>query len=196
MGRLSPADFLTVYGFRRRPSVGGGVFALDLQTGRQIWHVAPPKPSCAGHHGCSPAQMAPPTLIPGILFAGSLDGHLRVHDTRNGQVIWDFDTAQDFKTTNGVHAHGGSLNGAGPAILHSMLFVNTGYTNAMAGNVLLEDNAAPTARSFKAAYHSSASPADAHSSGNEVPPTERAQGALSDLRRTCHIGIVIKSRQS
>jgi hypothetical protein len=52
-------------------------------------------------------------------------------------VIWDFDTAQDFKTTNGVHAHGGSLNGAGPAILNSMLFVNTGYTNAMAGNVLL-----------------------------------------------------------
>jgi polyvinyl alcohol dehydrogenase (cytochrome) len=81
--------------------------------------------------------MAPPTLIPGILFAGSLDGHLRAHDTRNGQVIWDFDTAQDFKTTNGVHAHGGSLNGAGPAILNSMLFVNTGYTNAMAGNVLL-----------------------------------------------------------
>jgi len=32
---------------------------------------------------------------------------------------------------------GGSLNGAGPAILNSMLFVNTGYTNAMAGNVLL-----------------------------------------------------------
>lgn len=119
------------------PNVGGGVFALDLQTGRQIWHVAPPKPACAGQYGCSPAQMAPPTLVPGILFAGSLDGHLRAHDTHNGQVIWDFDTAQDFKTTNGVHAHGGSLNGAGPAILNSMLFVNTGYTNAMAGNVLL-----------------------------------------------------------
>jgi polyvinyl alcohol dehydrogenase (cytochrome) len=119
------------------PNVGGGVFALDLQTGRKIWHVAPPKPACAGQYGCSPAQMAPPTLIPGILFAGSLDGHLRAHDTRNGQVIWDFDTGQDFKTTNGVHAHGGSLNGAGPAILNSMLFVNTGYTNAMAGNVLL-----------------------------------------------------------
>lgn len=119
------------------PNVGGGVFALDLQTGRQIWHVAPPKPACAGQYGCSPAQMAPPTLVPGILFAGSLDGHLRAHDTHNGRVIWDFDTAQDFKTTNGVHAHGGSLNGAGPAILNSMLFVNTGYTNAMAGNVLL-----------------------------------------------------------
>jgi polyvinyl alcohol dehydrogenase (cytochrome) len=36
-----------------------------------------------------------------------------------------------------VHAHGGSLNGAGPAIVNGMLFVNTGYTNAVAGNVLL-----------------------------------------------------------
>jgi hypothetical protein len=52
-------------------------------------------------------------------------------------VIWEFDTAQSFKTTNGVRAHGGSLNGAGPAILNGMIFVNTGYTNAMAGNVLL-----------------------------------------------------------
>ena len=119
------------------PNVGGGVFALDLQTGKQVWHVPPPKPACAGQYGCSPAQMAPPTLIPGVLFAGSLDGHLRAYDTKHGDVIWDFDTAHDFKTTNGVRAHGGSLNGAGPAIVSGMLFVNTGYTNAMAGNVLL-----------------------------------------------------------
>jgi polyvinyl alcohol dehydrogenase (cytochrome) len=119
------------------PNVGGGLFALDLGTGKQLWHVLPPKPACAGQYGCSPAQMAPPTLIPGILFAGSLDGHLRAYDTKGGEVIWDFDTARDFKTTNGVHAHGGSLNGAGPAIVNGMLFVNTGYTNAMAGNVLL-----------------------------------------------------------
>lgn len=119
------------------PNVGGGVYALDLLTGKEVWHVPPPKPACAGQYGCSPAQMAPPTLIPGILFAGSLDGHLRAYDARHGDVIWDFDTAQSFKTTNGVRAHGGSLNGAGPAIVNGMLFVNTGYTNAMAGNVLL-----------------------------------------------------------
>ncbi len=95
--------------------------------------------------------MAPPTLIPGVLFAGSLDGHLRAYDTRHGDVLWDFDTAQNFKTTNGVHAHGGSLNGAGPAIVSGMLFVNTGYTNAMAGNVLLafavDENSSTTIRS-------------------------------------------------
>lgn len=119
------------------PLTGGGLFALDLRTGKKVWYVAPPKPACTAQFGCSPAQMAPPTLIPEMLFAGSLDGHLRAYDTRDGAVLWDFDTAQEFPTTNGVKAHGGSLNGAGPAIVSGMVYVNTGYTNAMAGNVLL-----------------------------------------------------------
>jgi len=69
--------------------------------------------------------------------AGSLDGHRRAFDTRDGRVIWDFDTAREFATTNGVKARGGSLNGAGPAVVSGMVYVNTGYTNAMAGKVLL-----------------------------------------------------------
>jgi polyvinyl alcohol dehydrogenase (cytochrome) len=120
-----------------KPLGGGGLFALDLRTGKKVWQVNPPKPACEGQFGCSSAQMAPPTSIPGLLFAGSLDGHLRAYDTRDGTVLWDFDTAQPFQTTNGIPAHGGSLNGAGPAIISGMVFVNTGYTNAMAGNVLL-----------------------------------------------------------
>jgi polyvinyl alcohol dehydrogenase (cytochrome) len=119
------------------PMVGGGLFALDLRTGRRVWYAPPTKPSCTGQFGCSPAQMAPPTLIPGVLFAGSLDGHLRAYDSRDGTVLWDFNTAQEFHTTNGLRAHGGSLNGSGPAIVSGMVYVNTGYTNAMAGNVLL-----------------------------------------------------------
>jgi polyvinyl alcohol dehydrogenase (cytochrome) len=119
------------------PLAGGGLFALDLRNGKQVWYSAPPKPGCAGAFGCSAAQMAPPTVIPGVVFAGSLDGHLRAHDTRDGSVIWDFNTAREFRTTNGVKAHGGSMNGSGPAIVSGMVFVNTGYTNAMDGNVLL-----------------------------------------------------------
>jgi polyvinyl alcohol dehydrogenase (cytochrome) len=119
------------------PLAGGGLFALDLRTGKQAWYAAPPKPACAGQFGCSAAQMAPPTAIPGVIFSGSLDGHLRAYDSRDGSVIWDFDTSQEFRTTNGVKAHGGSMNSSGPAIVSGMLYVNTGYTNAMAGNVLL-----------------------------------------------------------
>jgi polyvinyl alcohol dehydrogenase (cytochrome) len=119
------------------PLVGGGVFALNLRNGKQVWYAPPVKPACAGQFGCSAAQMAPPTLTPEAVFAGSLDGHLRAYDTRDGTVLWDFDTVQDFHTTNGVKAHGGGLNGAGPTIVSGMVYVNAGYTNAMAGNVLL-----------------------------------------------------------
>lgn len=119
------------------PMQGGGIYALDLHSGKQVWYVPPEKPSCSGQIGCSPAQMAPPTLTPGVLFAGSLDGHLRAYSTHDGSVLWDFDTVQQFRTTNGVRAHGGGLNGAGPAIVSGMVYVNAGYTNAMPGNVLL-----------------------------------------------------------
>jgi polyvinyl alcohol dehydrogenase (cytochrome) len=119
------------------PRAGGGLFALDLRTGRQVWRADAATPACLGRFGCSAAQMAPPTAIPGVIFSGSLDGHLRAYDIRDGSVLWDFNTAQEFHTTNGIRALGGSLNGAGPAIVDGVLYVNTGYTNAMDGNVLL-----------------------------------------------------------
>lgn len=120
-----------------KPEAGGGLFALDLETGKQAWYAAPPAPSCLGQFGCSAAQMAPPTSIAGVVFAGSLDGHLRAYDANDGMVIWDFDTDRDFQTVNGVPAHGGSLNGAGASVVSGMVYVNAGYNNAMAGNVLL-----------------------------------------------------------
>lgn len=119
------------------PEIGGGVVALNLQTGKKVWFAAPPKPACTATFGCSAANMAPPTAIPGAVLAGSLDGYLRAYDSRTGKVIWEFNTAQPFSTTNGLKAHGGSLNGAGPTVVSGMVFVNTGYTNAMDGNVLL-----------------------------------------------------------
>jgi len=81
--------------------------------------------------------MAPVTVIPQVVFSGSLDGHLRAYDTRDGALIWDFDALRDFPTVNGVMAHGGSMNQSGPAIVDGMLYVNAGYTNAIDGNGLL-----------------------------------------------------------
>lgn len=119
------------------PLAGGGLFALNLHTGKQVWYAPPPKPACAGIFGCSAAQMAPPTVIPGVVFSGSLDGHLRAYDSKDGSLLWDFDTAREFPTTNNVKAHGGSMNASGPTIVSGMVYVNTGYTNARDGNVLL-----------------------------------------------------------
>jgi polyvinyl alcohol dehydrogenase (cytochrome) len=123
----------------RDPSAGGGLFALRLKTGEKLWSAPAPRPACLGKPGCTAAQMAPVTAIPGVVFSGSMDGHLRAYAAADGKLIWDFDTLRDFDTVNGVKAKGGSLNGTGPTIYGGMLFVNSGYgaLGGMAGNVLL-----------------------------------------------------------
>jgi polyvinyl alcohol dehydrogenase (cytochrome) len=115
---------------------GGGVIALDLLTGARRWFTPPPRPGCLGQFGCSAADMAPPAAIPGAVFAGSLDGHLRAYDERDGAVIWDFDATRDFSTVNGVPAHGGAFNNGGPAIVNGMVYAHAGYTNQLDGNVI------------------------------------------------------------
>jgi polyvinyl alcohol dehydrogenase (cytochrome) len=119
------------------PKVGGGMFALSLEKGERVWHR--PAPGCGDRKRCSPAQSAAVTAIPGVVFSGSIDRHLRAYSTKDGAILWDFDTAGPYKTVNGIEAKGGSLDGAGPAIAGGMLFVNSGYPvfGGMPGNVLL-----------------------------------------------------------
>jgi polyvinyl alcohol dehydrogenase (cytochrome) len=117
------------------PEAGGGMFALRLDTGEQIW-TAPPQP--CRRTRCSPAQSAAVSAMPGVVFSGAVDGHLRAYSTTTGAVLWDFDTVGPQQTVNGVAARGGSLNVGGPAISGGMVFVNSGYVqNGMPGNVLL-----------------------------------------------------------
>jgi polyvinyl alcohol dehydrogenase (cytochrome) len=75
----------------------------------------------------------------GVVFSGSLDGHLRAYDASNGNIVWDFDTARSFTTVNSVEAHGGSIDAAGPVIAGGMLFETSGYDRfgGAPGNVLL-----------------------------------------------------------
>jgi polyvinyl alcohol dehydrogenase (cytochrome) len=120
------------------PQKGGGLYALDPTTGKIVWN-APAAPCAASRTDCSPAQSAAVTVIPGVVFSGSVDGHLRAYSAAAGKVLWDFDTARDFPTVNGPNAHGGSMDAAGPAVVNGMLFVNSGYGQwgGMPGNVLL-----------------------------------------------------------
>lgn len=120
------------------PKKGGGLHALDLKTGRIVWSAKPAL--CAeGRTDCSPAQSAAVTAIPGVVFSGSVDGHLRAYSTRAGEILWDTDTAKEFETVNGKAARGGSMDAAGPAVVNGMVFVNSGYGQwgGMPGNVLL-----------------------------------------------------------
>ena len=119
------------------PSVGGGLTALRPADGSRAWHVTPDP--CGTRPGCSPAQSAALTAIPGIVFSGSLDGHLRAYTARSGEIVWDFDTTRSFETVNGVKASGGAIDGPGPIVVDGMVFVNSGYTRfgGNPGNVLL-----------------------------------------------------------
>ena len=68
-----------------------------------------------------------------------MDGHVRGYNAEDGKVIWDFDTAREFRTVNGIKARGGSFDGPGAAVAGGMVFVSSGYSRfgGMPGNVLL-----------------------------------------------------------
>jgi polyvinyl alcohol dehydrogenase (cytochrome) len=134
------ADPKLPQGFRLTldPRKGGGLFALDLKTGKIVW-TAKPNACAASSTDCSPAQSAAVTAIPGAVFSGSVDGHLRAYSAATGEIRWDFDTVREFPTVSGKPARGGSMDAAGPAVVNGMVFVNSGYGQwgGMPGNVFL-----------------------------------------------------------
>jgi polyvinyl alcohol dehydrogenase (cytochrome) len=134
----SPAGRASVFGvpYELDPQAGGGLFALKLESGDVVWHTPPP--ACT-RPGCSPAQSAAVTAIPGVVFSGGVDGHLRAYSSEDGTIIWDMDTMREYVTVNGVKAQGGSLDGPGAVIVGGVLYVNSGYffQGSAPGNVLL-----------------------------------------------------------
>jgi polyvinyl alcohol dehydrogenase (cytochrome) len=119
------------------PTSGGGLFALDVATGAKVWEARPP--GCGERLNCSPAQSAAVTAIPGAVFSGSADGHMRAYSAADGKIIWDFDTTREFTTVNGITAKGGSMDGPGPVVAGDLLLVPSGYAawGGLPGNVLL-----------------------------------------------------------
>ncbi len=121
------------------PKTGGGLTALRITNGDKVWFAPPILCGPSAKPGCSPAQSQAVTAIPGVVFSGSLDGHLRAYSSEEGKIIWDFDTVRDYQTVNGARAAGGSLNGPGTVVAGGMVFVNSGYVRlgSIPGNVLL-----------------------------------------------------------
>ena len=123
---------------RANPNASGGITALDIGSGRTVWSTPPPP--CGERTPCKPAQAAAVTGIPGVVFSGTMDGQLRAYSTRDGKIIWEYDTVRDYETVNGVKANGGSMSNAGPTVVGGMVFTNSGYSHhggVIPGNVLL-----------------------------------------------------------
>ncbi len=137
--RTSPKNPLDTRRFVVDPKKGGGLTALRIADGSQAWHVTPMPCAEDAPSGCSPSQPGAVTAIPGIVFATSVDGHLRAHSAEDGRVLWDFNTAREFDTVNGVKAKGGSIDGPGAVVVDGMVFITSGYprNGGIPGNVLL-----------------------------------------------------------
>ena len=93
------------------PKAGGGLTALRIADGsaRLARGAAPVRRAAA----LQPGAVGRPDRDRGVVFSGSLDGHLRAYTAATGAVIWDFDTARAFETVNGVKASGGAIDGPG-----------------------------------------------------------------------------------
>ena len=118
----------------------GGLHAVGLTDGVQAW-LAPPQPPVCGmpSRACSSAQFSAITVIPGVVFSPSNDGAVRAYSTKDGAILWSFDTNRDFPTVNKVKARGGSMNGPAPVVAGGMVYVSSGYGTfgLRPGNVLL-----------------------------------------------------------
>ena len=124
-----------------------GLFALDLRSGKLLWS-APLVDECRGRQHCGVGIGAAITATPELVFAGALDGYLRIHDAQTGQLLRKIDTTRAVTTVSGATAHGGSMDGGtAPLPFRGQLYVNSGYNFAghMAGNVLLVYEVAPSA---------------------------------------------------
>jgi len=142
--RNVPKDLADLRRYLYDPVIGGGLTALRIVDGEQKWR-AEAAPCAKPIPGCSPAQSAALTAVPGVIFSGSMDGHVRAYSAESGAVLWDFDTLREFDGVNGHKGRGGSIDGPGPVIANGMLYINSGYARfgGMGGNVLLAFTVTP-----------------------------------------------------
>jgi polyvinyl alcohol dehydrogenase (cytochrome) len=134
-GRIVYAP-LADYPGRGRP----GIAALSVADGHVLWQMdAPKNVTCNVPSGrCLPGYSQAGTAIPGAVFAGALDGHLRAYAAADGKLIWDYDTTQPIDTVNGFKAApGGSLDMGGASVAGGMVFIHSGYGGSAGANNLL-----------------------------------------------------------
>ena len=120
--------YVAISGALAQPAnAAGNLTALDMTTGSARWRTAAPAAPCvSSEHPCSHAQSQAVTVMPGSVFSGSMDGHLRAYSTIDGKILWDFDTAKDFQTKNGIKASGGALDNGGATIVNGIVYINSG----------------------------------------------------------------------
>ena len=68
------------------------VFALDAQSGRELWRYDPQVPGEVGINACCDAVNRGAAYADGRVFVGALDGRLIALDAASGAVLWSTNT--------------------------------------------------------------------------------------------------------
>ncbi len=134
------------------PALKAGLYALDAATGKIKWMYSPAPPAAAAAPapaaGAPPARPRPsrnatfstaPAVIDGAVVAGALDGTLYVIDAKDGKLLWSYQTAKPYETSNGIPGKGGSIEANAITAANGTLLVTSGYGQfgEIPGNVLL-----------------------------------------------------------
>ena len=121
---------------------GAGLAAVRQENGERVWVFTPPAPAGGGRG----AQLgAAPTVIPGVVFEGASDGKLYAVSSADGTLLWEFNTAQEFQTVNGIPAHGGAISVSGAVVVGRMVFVGSGYAVGSGASAGKRDERLPSA---------------------------------------------------
>jgi polyvinyl alcohol dehydrogenase (cytochrome) len=105
-----------------------GLYAFKITDGTPVWSAPSPVVTCAWKYPfCSGALSQAISAMPGVVFAGAMDGRFRAYDAKTGKIVWEYDTGQKVKTVSGKEAVGGVMDGAGPTIANGTVYVNSGY---------------------------------------------------------------------
>ena len=113
--------------FVQKPSPG--LYAFRIADGELLWSTPSPKLDCGWKNPyCAGAISQAVTAMPGVVFAGAMNGHFRAYEAATGKVVWDYDTAAaPVPTVSGKTAQGGVMDGAGATVAGGMVYVSSGY---------------------------------------------------------------------
>jgi polyvinyl alcohol dehydrogenase (cytochrome) len=120
-----PISDKKIFGFPSPGEPAPGLYALDIETGSLRWKYA--RESRCADASCVFGLSAAIIAANDIVVAGSMDGFLDVIAATSGELLWSFDSWNEYSTVNGVEAVGGAFDAHGPMVADDLLIVTSGY---------------------------------------------------------------------
>ena len=101
-------DYLSFYISTERDGYFGNseIYRAERPDLSSPWSTPAPEDTCLGKQGCMVANSAAPTMIPGVVFAGGLDGYIRAYSTKDGSIVWQYDTTGEYESVSGISGRG------------------------------------------------------------------------------------------